>query len=339
MKKILIILFGLFLFIFNSCSNGNGFGNVTNTKNSFSVVSWNVQTFFDANNDGSEYADFLKSKTWNEEMYSERVNRLCKVMTTLNADIYVFEEIENEAVIQDICNGLSAHKWNSTGIWNYACFSKEPESSIGCAVISKYELWDLSNHSIEDGSPKVQQPALRAIGKVKVKIGNKDFVLFINHWKSKSSGEFETEIWRIKQESILTNLVCETVEENQNCPILICGDFNKSIEEFEYIDSVEKGNVLLKSKYPYDDQAIAVFSPWYDEHGNYTCNTGSYYYKNSWEYIDNFFVYGNFDILDFEACTDDLWTKDNNIPNGFKIYTGEGYSDHLPIKITLQFKN
>ena len=156
-----------------------------------------------------------------EEMYSERVKRLCKVMATLNADIYVFEEIENEAVIQDICNGLSAHKWNSTGIWNYACFSKEPESSIGCAVISKYELRDLSNHSIEAGSPKLLQPALRAIGKVKVKIGNKDFVLFVNHWKSKSSGEIETEIWRIKQESILTNLVCETVEENQNYPILI----------------------------------------------------------------------------------------------------------------------
>lgn len=336
MKKTLIVLWVLFLFAFVSCSDGNNFGGFSSSGNQVSVVSWNVQTFFDANNDGTEYADFLKSKTWDETMYAQRVSRLCQVIAMLNADIYVLEEIENESVIQDICNGLSVHKWNSTEIWSYACFSKEPGSSIGCAVISKYELSDFTNHSLEISSSKINQPSLRAIGKVKVRVGNKNFVLFVNHWKSKSSGEAESEIWRIKQESILTNLICESVEENQTYPILICGDFNKSIEEFEYLEGYEESNILLNSKYPFDNKAIEVFSPWYDEYGNITCDTGSYYYKNTWEYIDNFFVHGNFKVLDFEVCIDELWTKENDIPNGFKTYTGEGYSDHLPIKIILE---
>lgn len=323
----------LFLVVLISCTNGSGICG----GNSVSVVSWNVQTFFDANNTGSEYSEFLKSKTWNEAMYVERVGRLCKVMAELNSDVYVFEEIENEAVIQDICNGLAEVKWDANGNWQYACFFKDENSSIGCGVISKYELKDFTNHCMDVRTNEKGQPGLRAIGKVTVNLKGKEFYLFVNHWKSKNTGEAETEIWRTKQEGILTNLVSECIEENQNCSVLICGDFNKSIQEFEYVPDNENGNILLRDAGFERKKEVLVYSPWYEQDGRISSKTGSYYYQDNWEYIDNFFVCGNFQVLDFEACSNDFWTRENGIPYSFKIYTGEGYSDHLPIKIVLQF--
>ena len=40
-------------------------------KASLKIVNWNAQTFFDANKDGIEYSNFLKSKKWDEAAYKE----------------------------------------------------------------------------------------------------------------------------------------------------------------------------------------------------------------------------------------------------------------------------
>lgn len=319
-----------------SCSvdnNAYSFG----SRETIKIVSWNVQTFFDATSDGTEYADFLKNKNWNIEMYSKRVKRLCQVMTQIDADVYVFEEIENEAVIQDICNELAGKKWDSKSNWNYACFSKEKGSSIGCAVISKFELSDFTTHNIDIRTIEKEQPSLRAIGEICVNVGKHQFFLFVNHWKSKNSGETETEIWRKKQEELLVSLVSQRIKLNETCPILICGDFNKDIEEFEIVEKTIEGNVILRNFCNGNRQKLIVYSPWYDDDGKFVSDTGSYFYKDAWERIDNFFVCNNFAVIDFEPCVDEQWTKEDNIPFAFRVYTGEGYSDHLPIKITLKF--
>ena len=78
-------------------------------KSRVSIACWNVQTFFDAVSDGNEYTDFKNSSKWTKEKYSKRLDTLCEVMTTINPDIMVLEEIENEAVVQDIVNNLAGN--------------------------------------------------------------------------------------------------------------------------------------------------------------------------------------------------------------------------------------
>ena len=110
MKKQILFWLPLLIGLCCSCSGGCYAQNETETeelKTPLSVVNWNVQTFFDANKDGCEYTEFQKSSDWNKEKYQERVKRLAQVISTLDADIYVFEEIENENVLQDISNELS----------------------------------------------------------------------------------------------------------------------------------------------------------------------------------------------------------------------------------------
>lgn len=332
MKKFFLVCIALLAMV-TSCSNGSGFGHF----DSVSVVSWNVQTFFDAVKDGSEYSDFLKNENWNEQAYCNRVERLCSVMIDLNADVYVFQEIENEAVIYDICNSLAGFKWNSGSAWNYACFYKEKGSSIGCAVISKYELIGFTNHNLDVRTGEKGQPELRAIGKVLVNVNGKEFFLFINHWKSKNTGETETEFWRKQQESVLTNLVLECKNENEENAVVICGDFNKDINEFSFVQNETEQNIALKSCFKGSEKSVLVHSPWYNTSGDMITEGGSYFFKNQWEKIDNFFVCGNIKILSFEVCEREPLIKENGEPFAFKTFNNEGYSDHLPIKLIFQF--
>lgn len=88
MKKIFLFFFA-FVFFLTSCSFENA--NAQNVK----IANWNVQCFFDATKDGTEYSEFKKSKNWNRSVYESRLDKLCNSIKKINADILVLEEIEN----------------------------------------------------------------------------------------------------------------------------------------------------------------------------------------------------------------------------------------------------
>lgn len=306
---------------------------------SISVVNWNIQTFFDCTKDGCEYSDFLKNASWNKDSYSSRLNKLTGAMKLMDADIFVFEEVENEGVIYDISNYLSGNTWNHKKNWNYACFAKNEGDSIGCAVLSRFELESMTVHNLEIGSEKEQQPSMRPIMKILVKTETGNLVLLVNHWKSKSGGAENSDKWRNWQESVLNRLVGECAEQG----VLCCGDFNRDISEF---DCIQEGtfnqfgnfcNLRLRSFSPCEIESQAVYSPWMISTGSFVC-PGSYYYDEEFERIDHFFSSGKLKIDSFFPVTSGKWCDEEGIPLPFKIYNGSGYSDHLPIKCILSFE-
>ena len=65
-------------------------------ENQLYVVSWNVQTFFDAQTSGLEYAEFRGSKSiWSQQLYEHRLERLLDAIEEIDADVLVLQEIEN----------------------------------------------------------------------------------------------------------------------------------------------------------------------------------------------------------------------------------------------------
>ena len=56
--------------------SGGGKGSGSGAGTYVSVVNWNVQTFFDGNNDDIEDYEF-KGRAWNEDLYEQRLLRLC----------------------------------------------------------------------------------------------------------------------------------------------------------------------------------------------------------------------------------------------------------------------
>lgn len=353
MKKLyelFLIPFGLFIFVnMSGCKNdfSLNFGD-----REISLVTWNLQTFFDGNIDGCEYSEFKKSDNWDEGKYRVRLQRLCDSIKKLDADIFVFEEMENENIILDISNELCGTSWKSSERWNYACFTKEKGSSIGCAVFSKFPITKVQTHSLDIRTQKEVQPSMRPVTCVNLTIGKKDFCLIVNHWKSKSGGAEKSELWRDWQEAL-----CERIIPQE--PVLLCGDFNRDAKEFIHffdeenigenknsLNTIFRGfsekseNEFLDSESSEDFSTLLYFipeekflySPWYDADGKFSTETGSYYYKENWERIDHIFTNDSVKILSFEPCAESPWLNDFGEPDSYKIYNGRGYSDHLPLK-------
>ena len=312
---------------------------------SFSIVNWNVQTFFDGKKDGCEYSDFQKSGNWNNEKYKERLQRLGQAISQLDADIYVFEELENEEVIYDISNELTAggHNWNQRKFWNYSAFAKQEGTAIGTGILSRYPLSNVKTHSMDIRLHQSEQPSVRYILEATVSIEKVPVIIFANHWKSKSGGEEKSEIWRDWQETILGKRLLQLKKENAGefPPIVICGDFNRDAAEFvcnlknqpRYIED-EHNTILRFAAFGYTD-FLSIDSLWFTESGSFVCEKGSYYYDDSWEHIDNIFTAGKITSSSFEPCAIPPWASAQGIPIGYKIYSGEGWSDHLPVMARL----
>ena len=341
MKNLLGLLGLLALFAFWSCSNGEA-GSTQEAPVSGSsqvtIANWNLQTFFDGNKDGCEYKEFQKASDWNQESYKVRLERLCEFITTTDADIYIFEEIEKEGIIYDISNQLSGsgHNWNQKKFWNYSVFAKEESSAIGLGVLSRYPLSNVKTHSIDIRIHKTTQPSVRYILEMQVSIEGKPLYLLANHWKSKSGGEEESEIWRDWQESILAKRVAELLQE-EDAALLICGDFNRDAADFVCNLSNQKNwqknldNTILRyADFGFTDYT-AVNSLWFTDSGEFSCPKGSYYYDDQWERIDNLMIGGKVHKVSFTPSAISPWASAQGYPIPYKIYSGQGWSDHLPL--------
>ena len=289
------------------------------------ILNWNLETFFDGQFDGNEYSEFKTAKSgWSVDKYAKRLERLSEAIKQLDADILVFEELEKKEQIYDISNQLSG-TFNFSKIYRYGTFATSKNAPIGCAILSRYPLSEISVHEIDFGSG---QPSLRPIIQATITVKKKKFTLFVNHWKSKAGGAEASEFWRDAQEKNLSRLIKKSMEKET--AVIATGDFNRDIEEFEFVQNGEY-NIALKG-----NEQIFVHSPWLGEDGTLG-EIGSYWFNDHWERIDHFFVCGTAKITSFSPQTDGKWTDSSGHPIRYKVYSGNGYSDHLPILCVLEF--
>ena len=340
-----VLMVGVLAGILSSCAGVVSCSNENKARSeSFTVLNWNLETFFDASFDGNEYSEFKSEKAgWSREKYEVRLDRLASVIKTLDADVLVFEELEKEAQLYDITNRLSG-TFNFSKLYDYACFATDEGAAIGCGVLSRYPIGEVSVHSLDVRTAGSDQPSMRPVLQFSVFSGEKKLVMFANHWKSKSGDKNgETALWRRHQENLLSRCM-QSALRNGNA-VLACGDFNMDILEFAHYDgnvfaAASDGqsdnfsytaNILLRG-----EKNLPVFSPWFDAQNNLQ-EPGSYWYKDAWERIDNFFAAGVVTLSDFSAKTNGNWATSAGKPIRYQVYNGAGYSDHLPIMCRVRF--
>jgi endonuclease/exonuclease/phosphatase family metal-dependent hydrolase len=330
-------------------------------ENELSIVSWNLQTFFDAVDTGNEYEEFTGKKSkWTEAKYKERLERLCAFMKAVNADIFCFMEVENTAVVQDIANTLQIGVSGMS--WRYVSFARESGASLGCAVFSRYMMESLTVHSLNckaavplkafsgySAGEELTQPSMRPLMELRFSFGGtgsgrtaeparaagsangdegiagsgRRLALFVAHWKSKSGGAKESEVWRNCQEAVLSGRIEQALADGYS--VAACGDFNRELSEFMY--SRTEGCVDLRGNF----NIVTVRSPWFSSSAQ-----GSYCYQNVWNRIDHFFFAGDIACASFAVYEEDDFVTASGLPNEYDVWTGTGYSDHLPISCRLQ---
>ena len=123
-------------------------------------------------------------------------------------------------------------------------------------------------------------------------------------------------------------------------PAIICaGDFNQDISEFNFIDidAIEAEDFCnapnIEFAMLFSREKIFVYSPWPEFSGE----EGSYFFRDKWERIDHFFACGQIALKEFSPQTSGAWAYEDGRPKPFKIYSLNGYSDHLPISCIVEF--
>lgn len=296
----------------------------------FSVISYNIQTFFDDDYLGNEFSGFLKEDGWNSKKYINRLNRLRETIKRAefsSADIIFFQEIENERILEDLLDlSLNRRGFKYYGITN-------SNSPISVGYISKIYVNSANSHIAGSG---------REVIDLEVFIGGHQIRLISLHAKSNLGGKEETEEERL----LLSRLLNQLIIEYEGIPMVITGDFNcdpiqleiQSIMQADYydIDYLQEIGALLVTGNSDSLNNSTLYSPYLDI--NFPIKgSGTYYYDNEWYNYDHvffskeFFEFSNLKFKDFQILNIDFLTK-NNKPFRYDLKSEEGYSDHFAVK-------
>lgn len=293
------------------------------------IMTWNTQTFFDAVEDGTEFSEFRGTKSvWGEERYRARLERLAEGISLCGEasgmehgqlpDFCVLQEIETERVLLDLCNTMSQRNGYSDAVF----VPPGEGNAFGSAILSMHPLESIHAHATYGG-----ETALRPLIEAEFKIGENPLVIFAVHWKSKSGSGDGNEL-RTAQEGLLASRIAALEGGRPGVPWIACGDFNQKSGEFTLLGEVHD-----------------AWSWWQEqcESGLRSGPPGSYYYQGVWEDIDHF-LYSDL-LLDgsepefagLTVVSESPIIDEEGHPFRYELFSGNGYSDHLPLVLDLTF--
>ncbi len=298
-------------------------------------MTWNAQCFFDAEETGAEFKEFRGAKSeWSAERYEARLDRLGEVLllagTALGAgperapDIAILEEIESVRVIEDLCNRLP-----SRARYPFAAFVPPPPgSAFATAILSRYPVRSVTAHAIARESATPGETILRPLVEVTVDAEGLPVTVFGAHWKSKSDTA-DTDAVRDAQERALAARIGLLRSRDPGAFFVAAGDFNQILGEFEILASVTES--------PWPD--------WLARHSSGDANgpEGSYWFDGRWEAIDHVFHSRESDTAyrpsSFRPLSSPPVADAEGHPARYEVFSGYGYSDHLPLIIAFDKMN
>ncbi len=311
------------------------------------IMSYNAENIFDDVDNGSEYTEFDPgSGEWNESLYNIRLVNLAEVIKAScrgGPDIIALQEIENGKVSAD----LVSRYLKGMG-YTAAAVTRKEGSAVQIGFISRIPFASVTVHDVYTAAGARTRPVLEISVKTEAGI----LYLFNNHWKSRIGGSRETEELRILDSMLLRKRMREITVRDPSADFLILGDLNENYDEYERTgkqyqtalmppgsisDSLMvTGNAEILSE---NNASSLVYTPWVKFSGG----SGSYFYKGKWEKIDHTlmsygllckdgYLYDSFSVPDIPF----ILTADN-VPFSWNTRRESGYSDHLPVLVTLKY--
>ncbi len=323
------------------------------------IMSYNVENFFDDVHDGGEYPEFDPAKgKWNTEFFNIRVDSIAEVVRKSAAggpDVLVLQEVENE-------NALHALVTRGLGGMGYAWTAFVPKKGLSAnvAIVSRIPIVAVHSWAVppwKDATP------VRDILEAEIRKDGHILHVLDDHWKARTEGARATEQSRRQAASVLAGRVRDLLAEDPGADIVAAGDFNESLDEDARVGK-KYATALVEdaesTASPPDAQSIvisgdihrlgiagdmcALYDPWFELDA---ARRGSYFYQKDWLTYDHMLLSpGLFDVQGFaykrgsfaSVRLSFLLTPDG-IPKKWTGLAGpRGYSDHVPLLLTLVLK-
>ncbi|MBO7491723.1 MAG: endonuclease/exonuclease/phosphatase family protein [Bacteroidales bacterium] len=333
----LIILFTLLIW---------GLTQAQSIQNRVNIGFYNVENLFDTINDPNKNDEqFLPEGDyqWTSEKYLLKLKMLSQVISDMaqmpgGLAILGVSEVENESVLRDLIATelLAPYKLE-------VCHHESPDRrGVDVSFIynpSRFKV--LSTKAFPLIFPENPDFITRDQWLMTGILDGEDTLhVIVNHWPSKSGGEKRSLPYRLGAGKLARYIADSIMNASPNAKIVIMGDLNDNPNSKSLMECL-RTRTNTKDLAPND-----LYNPMWQMYRN---GVGSYAYRDSWELIDNIIVSaglvnpvrGGYKFFMAHIFRKDyLLTKSGSYTNyPWRMYAGGiyqgGYSDHLPVYITL----
>ncbi len=249
-------------------------------------------------------------RRWSYTRYYRKVENIARVLTNIGewdgVDIVGLQEVENALCVKRLCYTLRH------GEYDFVHYESPDPRGIDVALIYKKARIDtLCTRAIS-----IPQLPTRDILYVEALADKKDTLhLFVCHLPSQRGGAAESEWKRNAAKAVLQGAIDSVYAAYPNAKIIVMGDFNGAPKE----DLRGVKNRMKELK-------------------------GTHKYQGRWTCLDHFYTSPSLDSLSRAEIYNAAWIqepdekyldlKPKRTYNGFQ-YQKDGFSDHLPIVLTV----
>ena len=289
------------------------------------VVSYNVENLFHPSNDSitdDEEWTPEGERRWSFTRYNRKVENIARVLTNIGewdgVDIVGLQEIENAAVVKKLCYTLRH------GEYDFVHYESPDPRGIDVALVYKKSRVDtIATKAIKVNGEWTNGERLvtRDILYVCAHVDKRDTVhFFVCHLPSQRGGAAESAWKREAARETLQQAVDSVLAINKDAKIIVMGDMNSEDIRINGLED-KMGNGLQVTGY------------------------GTHKYHGQWSFLDHFYVSPSINDVSTARVYDAQWIQESDEKylglkphrtyNGFTYQNG--FSDHLPIVLTLSF--
>ncbi len=336
-----ILLIGVLIF----------FGCKTNKQKKYQIAFYNVENLFDTindplNNDEEFTPESLKN--WDSEKYNLKIKNISQVISDIGKEsglqfptIIGLSEIENRQVVKDLISSSNLQQAH------YKIIHKDSPDKRGIDVALLYnpDNFKILQKSffplyIYDQETK-ERIYTRDLLMVKGKIDNDTLYVLVNHWPSRYGGQERSIPSRNKAAELNRSVIDSIMLADKNAKIITMGDLNDNPTDVSVDSTLNTVNNISEI------HKQELYNPMYNI---YTSGKGTLYYKGKWDLFDQMIMTKSLANPSSKGLHMDsvfifkkpyLLQQDGKYKGyllrtfGGKKYL-KGYSDHLPVYITLK---
>jgi len=294
-------------------------------KSSFLVLSYNVENLFDTEDDPLTDDDAFTpqgEKAWTRERYKKKLSDLSKVILSLPDKqlpaLLALTEVENRKVLEDLASARGLRK----GEYEIVHEESQDPRGIDCALLYRPDLFTYKGHqaiAIEDrvNPDYLHREILHVRGEGP---DGKGLHIFVNHWKSRSGGQRETEKMRMFYAMSLRRELDHLLATESAPRVLILGDFNDEPTNRSLLSGLSASG-KRKNMYLGDHYNLS-----YDQHN--LENKGTYVYQGQWNMLDQAIV--SYNLLNQEKGLSTTYEGLHILQEEWMLYDSEKYGERFP---------